>query len=148
MSTTPQLEPSSEKTKKPLVITAEQAHVIHHKLRWGRYVTWGSYFAMLLLFVLLNLTGENQSLKFLVVQTIPLLIFIPGMFRETHRTYSWLCFVILIYFVFYVPLAMGRNLWSDWLLTFLSCVLFVAAMMTSRWLQYWNYYVANQSASH
>jgi uncharacterized membrane protein len=149
MSTTPEFEPQTSSTdaaKKPLVITAEQASLIHQKLQWGRYITWSSYIGMLLLFLFVNLTDDNRSLKFLFVQAIPLLIFIPGFLRETHRTYSWLCFVILMYFLFYVPLAMGRNLWSDWLATFLCCALFIAAMMTSRWLQYWNYYLATKPA--
>jgi uncharacterized membrane protein len=144
MSSTPEIEPqasSTENVKPPLVITREQAVVIHQKLRWGRYITLASYTGLILLFTLVNLTGDNSSLKFWLVQHIPLLIFIPGLLRETHRTYSWLCFVTLMYFLFYVPLAMGRNLWSDWLAIFLCCTLFIAAMMTSRWLQYWNYYV-------
>lgn len=151
MSTTPESESQtlpSEKPKKTLVITTEESVLIHKKLQLGRYITWGSYLGMLLIFTLLNLAADNRSLKFWFVQTIPLLIFIPGLVHETHRTYSWLCFVILMYFLFYVPLAMGRNLWSDWLVIFLCCTLFIAAMMTSRWLQYWNYYLATKLDSN
>jgi uncharacterized membrane protein len=30
---------------------------------------------------------------------LPLLIFVPGMLRDRLRTYVWLCFVVLLYFV-------------------------------------------------
>lgn len=144
MITTPELEPqasSTEKVKPPLVITQQQAAVIHQKLRWGRYITLGSYGGLILLLTLLNLLRDNSNVKMLLAQIIPLLIFIPSLLRATHRTYSWLCFVSLIYFVVIVPLLMTRGLWSDWIIMLLSCTLFIAAMMTSRWLQYWNYYL-------
>jgi type II secretory pathway component PulL len=35
--------------------------------------------------------------------------------------------------------------WSDWLVTLLVCTLFLSAMMTSRWLQYWRYYLSTQA---
>jgi uncharacterized membrane protein len=148
MSTIPELEPqasSTEKIKPPLVITREQAMVIHQKLRWGRYIALGSYAGLILLLTLLNLLRDDGNLKILMVQIIPLLIFIPSLLRATHRTYSWLCFVSLMYFVVIVPLLMTRGLWSDWIIMLLSCTLFVAAMMTSRWLQYWNYYLTSMN---
>jgi uncharacterized membrane protein len=148
MSTIPELEPqasSTEKIKPPLVITREQAMVIHQKLRWGRYIALGSYAGLILLLTLLNLLRDDGNLKILLVQIIPLLIFIPSLLRATHRTYSWLCFVSLMYFVVIVPLLMTRGLWSDWIIMLLSCTLFVAAMMTSRWLQYWNYYLTSMN---
>lgn len=144
MSNTSSLEPqasSTEKSKPTLVITPEQARVIQYKLRIGRYITLSCYGGLLLLLTLINLLPGNGSIKHWFFQTIPLLIFIPSLLRESHRTYSWLCFVTLIYFVAITPLLMARGFWSDWLIMLLSCTLFIAAMMTSRWLQYWNYYL-------
>lgn len=141
MSTSIQQEPTA---KKPLSISREQALVIWKKLHWGRIVTLACYGGLILLFTLLNVLRETGNVKIWLMQIIPLLIFIPGLIRETHRTYSWLCFVTLIYFVAITPVLMARGLWSDWLIMLLSCTLFIAAMMTSRWLQYWNYYLANK----
>lgn len=126
--------------KPPLVIDDEQAQAIYRSLCWGKAIALGSYGLLLALLVLLYFINSHSSFLFLVVQLVPLLIFVPGLVRNTHRTYSWLCFVVLIYFVAIIPLVMGRGLWSDWLMTLLCVSLFCSAMMTSRWLQYWNYY--------
>lgn len=135
---------SSANAKPPLVITHTQGQAYYRKLQWGRGIALLSYAGLLVLFSLLNLVRESGSLKLWLVQVIPLLIFIPGLLRQAHRTYSWLCFVVLIYFVAIVPLVVGRGGWSDWLITLLCVSLFTSAMMTSRWLQYWNYYQATK----
>jgi hypothetical protein len=73
MSTIPELEPqasSTEKIKPPLVITREQAMVIHQKLRWGRYIALGSYAGLILLLTLLNLLRDDGNLKILMVQLV------------------------------------------------------------------------------
>lgn len=131
---------TSTSEKPPLVIDAEQAGAIRRSLILGRAIALGSYVGLLFILVLLYAINPDSSLAMLVVQLLPLLIFIPGLRRNRHRTYSWLCFVVLIYFVAIIPMVMGRGLWSDWLITLLCTTLFCSAMMTSRWLQYWNYY--------
>lgn len=137
------------KRKKEIVITETDAIVLEKKLRIGRLLTLGCYTGLLLLFTLLNLVRETGNVKLWLVQCIPLLIFIPALRNETHRSYSWLCFVALMYFVAIIPMLMSRWWWSDWLITLLVTVLFTASMMTSRWLQYWNYYLytKHQNAS-
>lgn len=134
-------ETETGKRKKEIVITDTDAISLEKKLRIGRWLTLGCYASLLLLFTLLNLLRETGNIKLWLVQCIPLLIFIPALRYETHRSYSWLCFVALMYFVAIVPLLMSRWWWSDWLITLLVTVLFTASMMTSRWLQYWNYYL-------
>lgn len=129
------------KPKKEIVITDADAVILEKKLRIGRWLTLGCYAGLLLLFTALNIFRENGSIKLWMMQCIPLLIFIPALRNETHRGYSWLCFVALMYFAAIIPLLMGRWWWSDWLITLLVSILFVASMMTSRWLQYWNYYL-------
>lgn len=134
-----------EKPKKVIVISDADSVILFKKLRVGRLLVRGSYVGLLVLFTLLNLINENGKIALWLLQMIPLLIFIPALLRETHRTYSWLCFVALMYFVGIIPLLMSRWLWSDWLITLLVSVMFIAAMMTSRWLQYWNYYLSTKS---
>lgn len=139
-------ETDNGKRKKEIIITAADAVILNKKLRIGRALTLGCYAGLLLLFTALNLLRETGNIKLWMVQIIPLLIFIPALRNETHRSYSWLCFVALMYFLVIVPLLMTRWLWSDWLITLLVTVLFIASMMTSRWLQYWNYYLYTKNS--
>lgn len=72
-----------------------------------------------------------------VILCLPLLILWPGMRKKRHRTYSWLCFVILVYFIKAVEGSLSSIAsWFDFSLLILSVVIFVGAMLTSRWLQY------------
>lgn len=135
-----------EKPKKTLVITDAQAIALKQKLRLGQSIAIGSYVLLLLFFTLINLVQPGGSLRTWLVSTLPLLIFIPGLIKQTHRTYSWICFIALMYFVIIIPLLMTRWLWSDWVITLLICSLFISAMMTSRWLQHWRYYLSTKTA--
>lgn len=141
----PEQPQETGKRKKEIVITDTDAIILQKKLHLGRMLTLGCYIGLLVLFALLNLLRETGSIKLWMLQSIPLLIFIPALRNETHRSYSWLCFVALMYFVAIIPMLMGRWWWSDWLITLLVTVLFIAAMMTSRWLQYWNYYLSTKN---
>lgn len=117
------------------------------RLIWGERLTLGSLVGLVLLFTWLNLTDEQGSIIRWLIQTIPLLMFVPGLLRENHRSYSWLCFVVLIYFIpaiTQVVMSLGfrdaeRPIghWSDPLMLLLVVVLFFAATLSSRWLQYW-----------
>lgn len=117
---------------------------VNKKLTPGLWVTHGSYVIFLVLMSWLNFQAENggvnsSSIKLWLVKVIPLIIFIPGFLKKYYRTYSWLCFAILPYFIWITPLVVGRGSWSDWVLTLLIVVLFISAMMTSRWLQQQSY---------
>lgn len=138
-----QAEPTSG--KKPLHISDEQAASINKSYRLGRITCLSCYSALLIIFTFVHLFSGDLSIRDWLVAIFPLLIFIPGLIKNTHRTYSWLCFIILMYFLIYVPLAMTRSDFSDWLVVGILSVFFIAAMMTSRWLQYWNYYRFVQS---
>ena len=135
---------SDEKPKKIIVITDADALVLEKKLRLGQRICNLSYIALLLMLTLNFLLSNNLNLMHLLVAIVPLAIFIPGLRKLNHRTYSWLCFVLLMYFLFLVPLLMSYWSLIYWVLTLLVTVLFVAAMMTSRWLQYWNYYLSTK----
>lgn len=141
--TQPEQTPETEtgKRKKEIIITDADALVLEKKLRAGKFITLLSFGGLLIIFTLLNLTSEKRNLVFWLFQMFPLLIFIPLLRKPTHRTYSWLCFVSLMYFVGIIPLLMSSWTFAYWLITLLTCALFIGAMMTSRWLQYWNYYL-------
>lgn len=127
--------------KKPLVISDTEATLIHRKFLAARMLFLICYAVMLLLFCLLNLFLDQGSFKLLLVQCVPLLIFVPGLVQQRYRTYSWICFVILPYFTWSVVNVMSPLIrWHDIAVLILSVIIFVTAMMASRWLQYWQYY--------
>ncbi|RYZ81770.1 MAG: DUF2069 domain-containing protein [Moraxellaceae bacterium] len=114
------------------------------KLQPGLWITHGSYIIFLLLMSWLNFQIANggvtsSTIKLWFVKVIPLLIFVPGLLKKRYRTYSWLCFAILPYFIWITPLVVGRGDWSDWTLVSLIVIIFIGAMMTSRWLQQESY---------
>jgi uncharacterized membrane protein len=133
-----------KRSKELLVLTNDQGQSFKKRLDWCRPVALLSYLALV---VILIYTECKIPIDWPVVslKLIPLLIFIPGLIKQTFRTYSWICFVCLIYFVAIFPVAYTRNLWSDWLITVLVITLFVSSMMTSRWLQYWRYFLQQQN---
>jgi uncharacterized membrane protein len=106
------------------------------KLYYARRITWASYF----LFFLSLLTGGylgGTPITLLTLVTLPLLLFLPGMARENHKSLSMLSFVTLLYFI---PLVVnvGKPDYDgcDVLSLALICTLFTSSMMFSRWVQY------------
>lgn len=72
---------------------------------------------------------------FWFVQLLPLLILLPGMLRGHSRSYIWLCFVLLAYFVKGVDgIISPSRAWIDYVVLISSVLMFSSAMMTSRWL--------------
>ena len=65
---------------------------------------------------------------------VPLLIFVPGMRQDNLRSYIWLCFVLLLYFMRLV-VALFADPGSVLAIVGMIAVvtLFVAAMMYVRW---------------
>lgn len=122
----------------------------HFRARFStaRYCTFSCYTALLVLFAGLNLLRQEGSVSTWLMQTLPLLVVLPGLLQNKHRSYSWLCFVILIYFTAYVVEVMSPLfVWSDALALALSVVIFIAAMLASRWLQRWQYHAAQASGT-
>lgn len=95
------------------------------------------YAALQLLFIYWNVTrpsGINPTVW--LIQAVPLLVFVPGLLKNHYRTYSWVCFIILFYFIQAVSGAFTStaNI-TDLIFVGLTVYLFVAAMMASRWAQ-------------
>ncbi|MDN3640456.1 DUF2069 domain-containing protein [Simiduia curdlanivorans] len=110
---------------------------VYNKARWGWALALGATAILLLSALVEYLVEPSARLSLLLLQSIPLLLFVPGMWVKHYRTFSWLCFVVLFYFIVAVtqvmsPMANGYG----WVNLIASVVLFNAAMMTSRWLQY------------
>jgi len=70
-----------------------------------------SYFSLLGLFTVDSIVALLAGAPVLVVvilwlvRILPLLIFLPGMKRQTPRTAAWLCFIVLLYFTHAVTTA-------------------------------------------
>jgi len=130
-----------KRKKEPLVINDSDGKCYGVKLSWSRPIALISYVFLILLIVMTEWQSAISHWSVWFLKLLPLLIFIPGLIKQTFRTYSWICFVCLVYFVVIFPVAYTRSTWTDWLITGLVTTLFISSMMTSRWLQYWRFYL-------
>ncbi|GAB5498856.1 MAG: DUF2069 domain-containing protein [Pseudohongiellaceae bacterium] len=79
------------------------------KIALTRRLVLANFYALLVYFALNSvLSLPELSLAMPVIwllQTLPLLIFLPGLLRTRPRSFAWLSFVILLYFMHAVLLA-------------------------------------------
>ena len=69
------------------------------------------FWLVLLGFILQQVLSElrfNATPQLLVVQLLPLVIFLPGIARDNLRSFIWLSFVVLAYFVWAVLALFAR----------------------------------------
>lgn len=70
------------------------------------------------------------------IQILPLLCFIPGLMSQYYRVYSWLCFVMLLYFIVAVmEVSASTATATDGLFLALVTLLFTSSMFCSRYAQ-------------
>lgn len=106
----------------------------------ARKLALGSY-ALLVLVLSAEVFGilGLQPLTRAVVAVVwigPLLVFLPGLLRGAWKSYLWLCFVTLIYFMMTVlELFDPQTDPGDWAELVLLVVLFNSAMLYARWRQ-------------
>lgn len=108
------------------------------KLRYAKITTHITYGLLLLSFTAWQLTRESgPSLLLWAFQCVPLLLILPGMKVASHKAYIWLCFILLVYFVAAVDGVFSpARAWIDFTALLFTTILFISAMLTSRWLQY------------
>tara|TARA_B110000495_G_C22692003_1_gene407815 strand:- start:15 stop:362 length:348 start_codon:yes stop_codon:yes gene_type:complete len=88
-----------------------------------------------LIFLLLTLTLENWLIEPLsisrwLVQIVPLLAFLPTLLSNMLRSYQWLCFVILLYFIIGVlNIFTEGKLFAGIMLTFFCFLLFCSTII-------------------
>ncbi|MEH6582378.1 MAG: DUF2069 domain-containing protein [Halioglobus sp.] len=96
-------------------------------------LTWLSW-ALLLLVQVTDAWQRELPLIFWLVKVLPLLIFLPGMLKNSLRSYIWVCFVCLMYFLVLVERLFAQ---PDSVLAITGMVavvvLFNAAMLFVRW---------------
>lgn len=95
--------------------------------------TWLCYWALLLQQAL-DAWMHGAPWFIWVLKLLPLLLFLPGMRRDNLRSYIWLCFICLGYFLILVQRIFAQ---PDNLLVIVGLVavvvLFIAAMLYVRW---------------
>ena len=114
------------------VVTAN-AHVSASRSSVAVRLTWLSWSALLL-----QQSADawsHQAPWFIwVLKLLPLLLFLPGMLKDNLRSFIWLCFVCLGYFLILVQRIFAQ---PDNLLVIgglvAVVVLFIAAMLYVRW---------------
>lgn len=102
----------------------------------GRAVSWMLYGGLIIAYSIWQVTrAGGPSYFFWAVQLFPLLLVLPGIKANSPRSYIWLCFLLLLYFIkgFDGIISPSRT-WIDYVVVSGSVLLFVSAMLTSRWL--------------
>jgi uncharacterized membrane protein len=108
-------------------------------LRAGLIISYLCVFGLLATYAVNAIITDKLASIIFILPCLTLLIFVPGMWQHKHRTYNWMCFVILLHFTVAVTHVMSPLIdMFDILQLIFSSVLFLSAMMTSRWLQYWS----------
>jgi uncharacterized membrane protein len=98
-----------------------------------RAVAWCS-FAVLLLVQVAEVWSRQAPWIIWLAVLLPLLIFIPGMIRDNLRSYIWLCFVLLLYFMRLVVALFADPTGPLGITGMVAVVfLFISAMMYVRW---------------
>ena len=110
------------------------------RTRWARQLTLGCLVVLLVvlsveIYGIVRLAPETRAFLW-VIWVLPLLLFLPGLVRGNWKSYLWLCFVVLVYFMVTVSELFGpeREI-ADVFELMLIVVLFIAAMMYARWRQ-------------
>lgn len=96
-------------------------------------VVWFFYLGLVALqWIDSNLQQHPVSIYF--IRVIPLLIFFPGMYRDGLRSFIWLCFVSLLYFMALVERLFANPTEPVSIASMVAVVfLFIASMMYVRW---------------
>jgi len=99
----------------------------------ARLLTWLSW-AVLLLQQVADAWLHHAPWVIWAGKLLPLLIFLPGMYRDNLRSYIWLCFVCLLYFIAQVERLFAQPGSALAITgTVAVVVLFIAAMLYVRW---------------
>ena len=109
---------------------------MHPRGQVCRLLWWASWFAYGALLAQQAADALIHGAPWIIwlVKLLPLLLFLPGMLRDRLRSYVWLCFVSLLYFISLVErvFAQPGELPGIAGLVFVV-MLFTAAMLYVRW---------------
>jgi len=107
-----------------------------NQLLWLFLISYATLLFVIIIDTYLSIKEPNKFWPALLLQTIPMLMLLPGIILKRYRSYSWVCFLMLTYFVSYVvQVYASSSKWIDWLGLLTTVILFVSAMYASRLLQ-------------
>lgn len=95
-------------------------------------------FAALLALVIIDHLAIRATLMWPIalMQLLPLLVLIPGLYARRYRGAIWLCFVTLFYFLLGVDnTVVQTNTVFYGVLTAVSIITFICALFAARWSQ-------------
>lgn len=76
----------------------------------------------------------DTRLVIFALQALPFIALLPGMLKRRWRTYAWLCFIVLLYFMnATLALFSPGRLVIDWFIMLAVVSVFIAAMLFIRW---------------
>lgn len=105
-------------------------------LQQSRQLTLGLFYALVAYFAINSYMALGISAATPViwlVQVLPLLIFLPGLLRGKVRSYAWMSFVVLLYFVHGVLLAFdAQRRWLGVVEVTLCVLMFVCLIVYIR----------------
>lgn len=116
----------------------KQIDNLQGKLGWSCFGFFALYVSLVGLLCYWNLTRHNGILwSIWILQCLPLLLFLPGLVKPWYRSYSWFCFLLLLYFIAGTENSFKSTAgFTDYLFLALTVLLFIFSMMRSRWLQH------------
>jgi uncharacterized membrane protein len=105
--------------------------------QYSRNLAWLSYAGLLLVLVLNTVVWptcqRSPNGVILAIQLVLLLVFLPGMLKQNVRTYVWLTFTLLGFFMASVSTAFACSSHLTLAEVLLIVTLFISAMMYVRW---------------
>lgn len=125
--------------KEAIELAAEmtESHALPAPIELLRRSLLTAYYALLLYFVVsaVLVFGEFRAASFAIwiIQVTPLLIFARGLHRARLRTYGWVSFVILLYFMHGVLIAFDpQRFWLGLVEVLLCTAIFVLLILFIR----------------
>lgn len=110
-----------------------------NKIKIVRLNTLISYFALLIFLIADSLihppaVSTASLMALIAVKCVPLLLPVGGVVKGDVRAHSWLCFIVLVYFMSGVLRATTPNqlMWGL-IEVFLSVEVFICAMLYVKW---------------
>lgn len=120
------------------------------RLHVTRALSTASFIALVLVVTLWNLLFADlhgaRPWVVLLIQLVPLMLVAPGLFAGSPRAHAWTCFIVNLYFIQGVLAAIdpARMLYG-WIQASVSLVLFVAALLYTRWASQYSRKAAGES---
>lgn len=102
--------------------------------QWLKTLTSGTLIALILALSYYQLAQASPfNATVFCLQSLPLLLILPGLIKGHRRAYQWCGFIILLYFMRAVILVFNpKPLWIDYLLLIASILLFTLSLLGSR----------------